>query len=101
MLGPNGGIGRRDGFKIRFLTECRFKSGFGYHTYFSNYIYSKPNTYSFHNNKFYYLDKSPVRLLSGVIQPKTSVIALSIAEVIWSKSSFVDIRAGDRHSVLL
>ena len=39
MLGPNGGIGRRDGFKIRFLTECRFKSGFGYHTYFYNYMY--------------------------------------------------------------
>ena len=36
----------------------------------------------FTNNKLYYLDKSPVRLLSGVIQPKTSVIALSIAEVI-------------------
>ena len=32
--------------------------------------------------KLYYLDKSPMGLLSGVIQPKTSVIALSIAEVI-------------------
>ena len=31
---------------------------------------------------YIYLDKSPVRLLSGVTQPKTSVIALSMAEVI-------------------
>ena len=28
---PSGGIGRRAGFKIPFLRECRFDSGGGHH----------------------------------------------------------------------
>ncbi len=33
--GPCGGIGRRDGFKIRFLRKCQFESGQGHHFFFS------------------------------------------------------------------
>ena len=31
ISGLCGGIGRRDGFKIRFLRKCRFESGQRYH----------------------------------------------------------------------
>ena len=45
--------------------------------------------------------KARVGLLSNIYYPKTSIIALSMDDVIWSKSSFVEIKAGERHNVLL